>query len=89
MAWAALWGTAFLWASCCAAPAMLLATALVPGPSELEVVTEPNPALKPIPIAGLLDNEEKEAVVVVDVEEIEKGVEEKEETEACCWTRRA
>ena len=67
---------------------MLLATALDPGATELEVVMEPNPALKPIPIAGLLDNEEKEAVVVVEVEEIEKGVEE-EETEACCWTRRA
>ena len=78
MAWAALWGAAFLWASCCAAPSILLAMA--PVPTELEVVTNPNPALNPVPILGLLDKEEKDVLAVVNVEEVEKGVEEIEDT---------
>ena len=39
------------------------------------VVTLPNPELKPVPMGALLESEEKEVVVVVEVEEIEEGVE--------------
>ena len=41
----------------------------------LVAVTDPNPELKPVPIAGRFESEEIEEVTVVDVEDEEKGTE--------------
>ena len=50
----------------------------LPGTPEILAlgVVAPNDPLKPIPIAGLLDREEKEVVTVVGVEEEEREIEE-------------